>query len=258
MGALTRPVGYFPVWDDTGSGAKQDGSVWRPACPGSYRAMGDVTSSSHTVPALDEVVCVHETALSAANPGNEIWNDTGSGARRNFAAWDIVSLGPDANFSYATRGLFFADASHNRPVPASIGGLWAIKLPRSSGVAATPITAPPPPAQTQGMSRQALEDEFRSCSEARQFGAPTDMSFTASLYWRYLGHGPDGNFQIHSARISHGQVNYAQLEDEFRTCPEAQQHGPSTNLDFVTSLYWRYLGHGPDGNLQMHTNRLVK
>ena len=48
-----------------------------------------------------------------------------------------------------------------------------------------------------------------------------------------------------------------QLEEEFRTCAEAVQHGPSTNLDFTNSLYWRYLGHGPDGNLQFHASRIT-
>ena len=110
--------------------------------------------------------------------------------------------------------------------------------------------------QTQGMTRQQLEDEFRTSPEAQRHGPPTDVDFTASLYWRYLGHGPDGNLQMHAARITSRQMTRQQLEDEFRTCPEAQRYGMPDDTDFTTSLYWRYLGHGPDGNLQFHTNRL--
>lgn len=113
-----------------------------------------------------------------------------------------------------------------------------------------------PPPQTQGMTRQQLEDEFSNSFEARQFGPSTDQSFTVSLYWRYLGHGPDGNVNFHTARITNRQITRLQLEDEFRTSTEAVQHGASTNIDFTTSLYWRYLGHAPDGNLQFHANRL--
>ena len=106
------------------------------------------------------------------------------------------------------------------------------------------------------MTRQQLEDEFRTCSEAQQHGPSTELDFTRSLYWRYLGHGPDGNLQAHANRITNGSMTRRQLEEEFRTCSEAVQHGPSTDLDFTKSLYWRYLGHGPDGNLQAHANRL--
>ena len=54
------------------------------------------------------------------------------------------------------------------------------------------------------------------------------------------------------------RLTLQQLEEEFRTCAEAQQHGASTDLDFTTSLYWRYLGKGPDGMLQAHAARLKK
>ena len=110
---------------------------------------------------------------------------------------------------------------------------------------------------SQGLTRQQLEDEFRTCQEAQQHGPSTDAEFTTSLYWRYLGHGPDGNLQLHTARIASRQITRQQLEDEFRTCSEAQQYGPSTNLDFTKSLFWRYLGRqGPDGALQFHVVRL--
>ncbi len=136
--------------------------------------------------------------------------------------------------------------------------------PQDTAPKPAPVEAPKPvsnPPQAQGgiakITRQQLEDEFRTCAEAMQHGAATDEDFTRSLYWRYLGHATDGNVQAHAARITNGQITRQQLDAEFRTCAEAQQHGVSTTTDFTISLYWRYLGHGQDGNLQNHANRLV-
>lgn len=132
-GALARPLDYFLVWDDTGSGAANNGSVWRPGCPNGYSAMGDLTNNSHAKPSLDEVACVRESSLATATSGNEIWNDSGSGAVRDFAAWGIVSPAADMSFTYASSGLFFGAASHNRPQPSGVGGPWAAKLPKAAG-----------------------------------------------------------------------------------------------------------------------------
>ena len=107
------------------------------------------------------------------------------------------------------------------------------------------------------MTRQQLEDEFRTCPEAQQHGLSIDRDFVVSLYWRYLGHAPDANLDYHTQRITDGQMTRQQLEDEFRTCPEAQQHGLSIDRDFVVSLYWRYLGHAPDANLDYYTQRIT-
>jgi hypothetical protein len=123
---------------------------------------------------------------------------------------------------------------------------------RDAAAAAPTGTAP----QQRGMSRAQLEDEFRTCAEAQKHGASTDGDFTASLYWRYLGHGPDANLGYHTARVTNREMSRDRLEDEFRTCAEAREHGASTNGDFTASLYWRYLGHGPDANLDSHTARL--
>lgn len=116
-----------------------------------------------------------------------------------------------------------------------------------------------PAGQPNGaMTRTQLEHEFKFCPEAKAYGPPSNLDFTRSLYWRYLGHGPDGNLNLHNGRlIPSGTFTRDRLEEKFRTCPEARAYGPPSNRDFTISLYWRYLGHGPDGNLEHHTNRLL-
>jgi hypothetical protein len=71
----------------------------------------------------------------------------------------------------------------------------------------------------------AQEHEFATCPEAQKAGPPSDTDFVRSLCWRYLGHaGPADGVAYHAARLAGGTPRYA-LEEEFRTCPEAQDYG---------------------------------
>jgi len=121
-GAIADPSDYTLIWNDKGSEASQDGSVWRAVCKNGYQALGDVTSSSHAKPATTEMVCVHESALVNANVGNAIWSDSGSGAKMDFASWEISPSNGNQS-----RGLFFGSDSYSL---AQII-LWAV---RSNGV----------------------------------------------------------------------------------------------------------------------------
>ena len=116
---LAKPVDFQLIWNDAGSGAAQDGSVWRIICPNGYSALGNVTSGSHQKPAIDEVMCVHQSALAPGRPGSVIWTDVGSGAQLDFGSWNINTSG-----TAVTRGLFHSAASHSSN--SSIQ-LWAIK-----------------------------------------------------------------------------------------------------------------------------------
>jgi hypothetical protein len=116
---LARPTDYQLIWNDAGSGAKQDGSVWRAVCPAGYSALGDVTSGSHQKPGIDEVKCVKQSALVATRLGSSIWNDAGSGAKLNFGSWRIEASAPAV-----TRGLFYGAPVYSSPTGIQ---LWAIK-----------------------------------------------------------------------------------------------------------------------------------
>jgi hypothetical protein len=131
-GTLAKPTGYTLIWKDAGSGADRDASVWRPKCPDSYKALGDVTNGSHGQPSTNEVRCIRTSALEAALPGGFIWNDAGSGADADFGAWGIQPPTTDATYGYLTRGLFYGAASHSRPANNSVAVLWAIKIPARS------------------------------------------------------------------------------------------------------------------------------
>ena len=128
-GILAKPINYIEIWKDSGSDADRDVSVWRPVCPSKYRALGDVANGNYGPPSFDEVRCIHESALVKALPGGFIWNDSGSGAHRDFGAWGIQASAADSTYTYLSRGLFYGATSHSRP---SIGELWAVKMKQTN------------------------------------------------------------------------------------------------------------------------------
>ncbi|HRH44989.1 MAG TPA: Vps62-related protein, partial [Pyrinomonadaceae bacterium] len=170
-GAIADPVDYILVWTDAGSGASQDGSVWRPVCRSGYQALGDVTNSGHAKPATTEMVCVHESTLVNANPGNPIWNDAGSGANKDFGSWEIIPSPGDQS-----RGLFFGSASHSRPQVT----LWAV---RSNNV------------QPVAQGTDPIEDQFWDSVK----NSPQPRDFQS-----YLNSYPNGKYAA-LARLKMGQ-----------------------------------------------------
>lgn len=129
--SLAKPIDYAGIWNDSGSGADRDVSVWRPVCPNGYQALGDVANGSHAKPSIDEVRCVKASALEQAQPGAEIWNDSDSGADNDFGAWGIRAWALDDSYEYLSRGLFYGANSHSRPEESAVKVLWTIKVPAS-------------------------------------------------------------------------------------------------------------------------------
>jgi hypothetical protein len=73
---------YTRLYDDTGSGANEDLSLWRPVVPDGYHALGDVAvSGSRDAPSFS-VPVIKESTLALVEPiGYELlWSDEGSGS----------------------------------------------------------------------------------------------------------------------------------------------------------------------------------
>lgn len=109
-GALAEPIGYERIWTDAGSGADQDGAVWQPSCPGNFVAIGLVTTSG-AEPSSDAVRCVRKDLTVQAEVGELIWNDSGSGADADFAAWRVQA--PDSEGEIFVPATFIGHASHS-------------------------------------------------------------------------------------------------------------------------------------------------
>ena len=80
---LSAPVGWELIWKDTGSGARLDGSMWRPVPPSEdYRCVGYVPQGGYDEPYIPNYRCVHASFTEKLVTGEVIWSDKGSGANK--------------------------------------------------------------------------------------------------------------------------------------------------------------------------------
>ncbi|WKK27178.1 Vps62-related protein [Streptomyces olivoreticuli] len=88
------PVRFELIWNDAGSGAKKDGSVWRMIPPAGYVALGDVFQLGHGAPDPRWFACVRRNIggrsyVREGHIGELIWNDKKSGAKKNVSVWQV-------------------------------------------------------------------------------------------------------------------------------------------------------------------------
>jgi hypothetical protein len=102
---LAQPVDYRLTWSSRGSDSNLPFSTWEPIPPAGYQCLGDVGSNSlDGKPSLDAVRCVPESCVVQTGLGRKIWDDSGSGAVRDFSAWSV----PETN-------TYIGVAAHARP-----------------------------------------------------------------------------------------------------------------------------------------------
>ncbi|MCB9758887.1 MAG: Vps62-related protein [Alphaproteobacteria bacterium] len=144
-GALARPLSYERIWKDSGSGARKNGSCWRPVPPAGYVALGDVFQSGHNdAPSLDDVMCVRQDLTYDGKVGDRIWTDKGTGSDKDFGSWEVIT--PDA-FLDSERGLFAPNtfigrASHDKPDAGDVVHVLNLLIP------AHQVPEPEPPELT--------------------------------------------------------------------------------------------------------------
>jgi hypothetical protein len=97
---------YVWVYDDTGSGAFTDGSIWRPVVPAGYVSIGDVAHASHAEPGFATLVIRDDPdALRPPLGYEQIWNDKGTLGANDVTIWSpIPPLGYACLGSVATPG----------------------------------------------------------------------------------------------------------------------------------------------------------
>ncbi len=122
---LAAPTSGARIWDDEGSGAHQDGSIWAPLRP-YYLAMGHLGSGKHSYPDMSAVRMLRADVAAVAylqggdkkpngDHGWRIWWDRGSGADADVSA-HAVHDGDNKDF-----GTFVAQANYLQPQPTSVG-----------------------------------------------------------------------------------------------------------------------------------------
>ncbi|MFC1964314.1 Vps62-related protein [Chloroflexota bacterium] len=130
-GALAAPTDYERIWADSGSGANNDGSFWKPIAPEGYVALGVVAMGSYGKPSLDAIRCVRKDLTANAKIGDMVWIDKGTGADTDFGSWEVAP--PDApnapGMAYLKPGTFVAHTSHGAPSSHSALNVLNVKLP---------------------------------------------------------------------------------------------------------------------------------
>lgn len=111
--ALSRPNDYEQIWNDSGSGAQKNCTVWRPIPPDGYVALGLVCSSGEK-PSLHAVRCVRTDLVIESYVGDEIWSE-GRGGIHNFSAWGIKLPTAEAGEIYFAPGTFVSDGNGYKP-----------------------------------------------------------------------------------------------------------------------------------------------
>jgi hypothetical protein len=87
---------YTWVYDDSGTGAATDVSIWRPVVPDGWAMLGDVAHASHDAPTSSTLSVFDDPALVQPPTGYEsVWTDSGSGGTHDLTLYHPI---PPAGF----------------------------------------------------------------------------------------------------------------------------------------------------------------
>lgn len=81
-GLLEPPSQWKRIWRDKGSGANNDGSIWR-AIPEneSYTCLGDISTKGYKQPPVTNYACIHNCLVEKLPAGQPVWSTKGTGAK---------------------------------------------------------------------------------------------------------------------------------------------------------------------------------
>ena len=101
----TKPISYSQIWTDAGSGADDNVQIYELTPQSGYSCLGHVAVQSGT-PNLSNYRCVRNDYIENVSLNNDAtWDDRGSGAHSDFAAYDI-----QASSSVIDMGVFWSEA----------------------------------------------------------------------------------------------------------------------------------------------------
>ena len=173
------PDEFERVWDDKGSKAYSDGSIWRPIPPSGYVAMGLVASRGYDKPSRNSVRCVRADLVIASYINELIWNNKRSPAKLDFSAWSISPPGAAAGEVYLSPGTFVGAASYTKPSMHIAAYSLRMQIPLH--------TAYPPPAPALSGDRQPAPFEKAVVSNISKLAWFTVKDQTTASTWLING-----------------------------------------------------------------------
>jgi len=112
--ATLPPTGVKNVYQDKGSGATNNCSIWEMLPPDGYVALGFIVNNSYTQPPFSDFRCVRIdlTTKGDLDAGHTIWNDRGSGAPMDVT---VYAINPKDNSDEIAVGTFYAQGNYGPP-----------------------------------------------------------------------------------------------------------------------------------------------
>ena len=78
---LVSPIEWKMIWNDKGSGAEKDGSMWEAIPPdNNYRCLGTIPRRTYKKPDIPAYRCVHNSLTEKVVSNELVWSDVGSHA----------------------------------------------------------------------------------------------------------------------------------------------------------------------------------
>ena len=92
--ALAPPAQWTRVWEDRGTGAVMDGTIWAAVPPSQdYVCLGHIAESGYNAPLPPRYACVHRCLVRQIPAGPPAWTDQGTGARTPVAFYPLPGIG---------------------------------------------------------------------------------------------------------------------------------------------------------------------
>jgi len=115
LDSIRPPVSFSKIWNDRGSGAKRDVTLWRVVCPGGYVSLGGVATDGR-YPNSGDVSCIKRSyaVYSTSKNWQVVWRDHGSGAAKDVSIFEAKAT---ANNQQSVRGFGALESHRGLPEP---------------------------------------------------------------------------------------------------------------------------------------------
>ncbi|XP_069489680.1 uncharacterized protein [Ambystoma mexicanum] len=179
-GLLSPPQSFRPIWKDTGSGAKQDVTIYEMIPAPGYVCLGNAAEGNYNSnPDTNKYRCVQEDLVRTGFLF-PIWDDRGSGANADVGLWS-VDIDPAEPASLAS-GTFLSISNYNRPSETA----YVLNYDK--------ITIPSAGASADVALVLYVTNEVVNIWDDKGSGAKRDVSFWRADHCCSLGHVAANNY----------------------------------------------------------------
>jgi len=230
---LAPPADWQLAWTDKGSGAEQDGSIWRAVAPPGFACLGDIGQTSYDKPRPANYRCINSCLVEQVDAAEVIWTDRGSGAERDISLYRLAN----ARSFISQAGYASAAAAHDlkpgfacpptaaeKTVAARLLGIGSATSADVAAATKPPSSGPPPPAAEApekappAARRQAIllaRAEARRAAHAKPVGRTRPKPTAAAA--------PASDDLLRAIQVELNRLGYGTGTPDGRTGPRTRQ-----------------------------------